>query len=298
MISADLRRALFHKWPIRVRNSSGVVAPPGACMRIASAVAVDGELVFTCAKPNATQQNRYLVNGPFEIGTGSSDEGIASALADPGYVMYDTGSPAVNEEWGPEDGEWALTTSGTGFTISGGTTTLAGNTVVSAVQGISGTSPVAEIIQLNHATATAGDIVAANASGLHPGRIKEWNGSSYDNGDAVWLLLTDYYDVDAGAVIGEHGKFYGPAKLAGTFDVSSDVRPLYIAHVGDQTFIGKPDASIAKAASGTVSLWHRATEADSTLNVTAQALGAAVTIAKYVTVQRINGQWYVGCWET
>lgn len=154
------------------------------------------------------------------------------------------------------------------------------------------------VVQLNHATATAGDIVAANASGVHPARIKHWNGSGYSNGTAVWLLLTDYYDVDSGDVIGEHAKYYGPATLAGEFTHSADTRPLYIARVGDQTFIGKPDANIAKAASGTVSLWHRGTEADSTINKTAEALGAAVTSGKWVTVQRIAGQWYVGCWET
>jgi hypothetical protein len=158
-------------------------------------------------------------------------------------------------------------------------------------------SDVVEVVQLNHASATAGDIVEANASGFHAARIKLWNGAGFTNSTAIWLLLVDYYDVDAGAVIGEQGKYYGPAKFVGTATHSADTRPLYLAKVGNEQFIGKPDADIAKAASGAVSLWHRATEADSNINKTCQALAAAVTQDKYVVVNRTAGQWYVGCWE-
>lgn len=136
MIPSDIRRALAFQWPLRVRNGQGTVIPPGAVMRIVSSTAVGGQLVYTCAKPNSTTQNRYLVNGPFAIGTRSTDEGLASTLCEAGYVLYDTGTPAVNEEWGPSDGSWTLTTSGTGFTITGGITTLAGNAAVSAIQGV------------------------------------------------------------------------------------------------------------------------------------------------------------------
>ena len=62
--------------------------------------------------------------------------------------------------------------------------------------------------------------------------------------------------------------------------------------------IGKPDANIAKGASGTVSLWGGSPLADTGDNVTAKALGAAVTSAKYVTLFYVEGVLYCGCWES
>lgn len=61
--------------------------------------------------------------------------------------------------------------------------------------------------------------------------------------------------------------------------------------------IGKPDANIAKGASGTVSIWEDDSSADSGDNVTAKALGAAVTSAKWVTVWKLGTTYYVAPWE-
>lgn len=167
MLSADTRKALAHKWPLRIRNSQGTVIPPGAVMRIVSSAAVDGELVYTCAKPNSTAQNRCLVNGPFAIGIGSSDEGIGTTLCEAGYVLYDTGTPAVNEEWGPSSGSWTLTNAGTGFTIAGGITTLAGNAAVSAVQGIpAAASTVDGFISASGTLNAYADPLLSNSAGM------------------------------------------------------------------------------------------------------------------------------------
>lgn len=64
--------------------------------------------------------------------------------------------------------------------------------------------------------------------------------------------------------------------------------------------LGKPDADIASGASGTVSVWRRnssGTLADSTLNVTAKALGGPVTASIYVTLFWNCGEWLVSCYE-
>lgn len=155
-----------------------------------------------------------------------------------------------------------------------------------------------DVVQVNHSSATARDIVEANASNVHPGRIKLWNGSAFDNGDDIWIGFFDYYDVDGGDMIAEQGKYYGPGVLVGTLDVDDDVRPFVICHLGSQTFLGKNSGSeIAKGSSGTIDLWHRQPEVDSNLFVAAKALGAAIPPDKFVTVQRINSHWYVGCYE-
>jgi hypothetical protein len=65
---------------------------------------------------------------------------------------------------------------------------------------------------------------------------------------------------------------------------------------------GKADGSgtIAVGASGTVSIWMGAqgSEADTSIDVTAYAWGAAITKGKKVALQWIDSGWYIGCWES
>lgn len=134
MIPGDFRDAMAHRWPIRVINGAGEDIPPFACLRITGSSELNGQTVYTVAKPNTTFTRLYLVNGPFVIGTGSTDEGRASYLTNGGRVLYESGTPAVGESWGPADGQWGLSKWRYGFTITGGTTTEAGNSAVAAQQ--------------------------------------------------------------------------------------------------------------------------------------------------------------------
>jgi hypothetical protein len=63
--------------------------------------------------------------------------------------------------------------------------------------------------------------------------------------------------------------------------------------------LGKPDANISKGSSGTVSVYMGAanSETDASIDITACALGAAVTMSKWVTLAYINSTWYVFPWE-
>jgi hypothetical protein len=63
--------------------------------------------------------------------------------------------------------------------------------------------------------------------------------------------------------------------------------------------IGKPDSSISKGSTGTVSIWMGASgaEAATEYDITCSAKGAAVTGSKFVVVFFRNGVWYVGPWE-
>lgn len=62
---------------------------------------------------------------------------------------------------------------------------------------------------------------------------------------------------------------------------------------------GKPDADIAKGATGTVSIYMGAqgVEAVTEYDITGSALGAAVTADKWVVVWFESGVWYVSPWE-
>lgn len=70
--------------------------------------------------------------------------------------------------------------------------------------------------------------------------------------------------------------------------------------VFDQIMLGKPDADIAAAATGTVSVWDRTaagTLADTTFNVQATALAGAVVSGLYVSLFWNCGRWLVSCYE-
>lgn len=104
---------------VSFRNTSGEEIPPYGIMRVTGAELSAGLPVITVAKPSTTFQRLYLVNGPLRVGSGSTCTGIGTWLNDAGYVLYDTGTPAVGESWGPKASQWSLTKWRYGFTIQG-----------------------------------------------------------------------------------------------------------------------------------------------------------------------------------
>lgn len=63
--------------------------------------------------------------------------------------------------------------------------------------------------------------------------------------------------------------------------------------------IGKPDSTISKGATGTVSVWMGASGAEAVVeyDITGSAKGAEVTGSKWCVLFWRNGVWYVGPWE-
>lgn len=149
-----------------------------------------------------------------------------------------------------------------------------------------------KMVQVNHSGGTAGHLKAANASGVHPGRIVTFTNGTKANSSDIWILFVDHYDTDTGAVVAEQGRFYGPALLSGTLTVSSDARPLYVCHVSEHQYLAQSTSAVTKGSSGTFKLYHTSTEADSGLTVTAECKFNAYTANKWAIVTRINGQYY------
>lgn len=90
-----------------------------------------------------------------------------------------------------------------------------------------------EIVQVVHPSETTGEVVLANASGVHPGYVATANEYTLDRGDACWILFVDAFDTDDGLVPAVNEEYYGPAKHSGSYSVSTDERPLYVVHRGD-----------------------------------------------------------------
>jgi len=157
----DLRWQMVRdRWPLRVKNSTGAVIPPFSVVLITTVTASNNEMLFTVVKPNASSTdfnwNGYLVTGPFAIGSGASDEGLATDLVQPNYVRYDTGTPAIKEVWGPKHNQHTLSKGYYGFEVMGGNTTAAGNNVT-----IARWVGVGEVLIKNE----SGSSIAAAASG-------------------------------------------------------------------------------------------------------------------------------------
>jgi hypothetical protein len=108
--------SFFNKPWHRFTNGAGEEIPAYACMRITTATETDNDIVFTCAKPNSTDQPFYLVNGPLAVASGG--EGRCSTIMQAGYVLT-SGSPSVYDEWGPTNGSWEVSENGSGFLMLG-----------------------------------------------------------------------------------------------------------------------------------------------------------------------------------
>jgi hypothetical protein len=184
VIPGDFRDAMAHRWPIRVRNGESEDIPPFACMRITGCEEVDGQPVYTVGKPNSDFKRLYLVNGPFVIGTGSEDEGRASYLTNGGRVLYESGTPALGESWGPASGQWGLSKWRYGFTIIGDDTTQAGNSSI-----------VAQQFAVNSVLCKADEDIASGGSS---GTVSVYDGNQADTGSNLAVTNRTGVDFDSG----------------------------------------------------------------------------------------------------
>jgi hypothetical protein len=284
--------SFFNKPWHRCVNGAGEEIPAYACMRITGATEIDNDIVFQVAKPNTDKQLFYLVNGPVAIENNSAAEGRCTTLSQAGYVSVSS-SPSFGNIWGPTDGSWSVSSSGGGFLMLG--SLQSDPSRAAAVQ----LPSEGEVVQVwtGSGSPVAGDLQAANGDGFHEGRVTRWVSGAFTANENCWIRMIDWDNTDDGATIAEHGRFH-LGKLAGSAASGGTTKPLYLCQIGEQTFLSKPDADIAKGATGTVSLYN-GDETDSGINKVAKALGAAVTSGKWTTTVRFRGgSWYVGCWET
>lgn len=104
---------------VAFRNTSGEEIPAHAVMRVTGAEVKGGLPLITVAKPSTTFQRLYLVNSERRVGGGANARGVGTWLEEAAYVLYEAGTPAVGESWGPKAGQWSLAKWRYGFTIQG-----------------------------------------------------------------------------------------------------------------------------------------------------------------------------------
>lgn len=260
------------RWPLRVKNSSGSVIPPFSVVLITSVTVSNNEMLYTVRQPNAASTdfnwNGYLVTGPFSIGSGSSDEGLATDLVQPNYVRYDTGTPAIKDVWGPKHGQLTLSKNYYGFEIVGGNTTAAGNNVT-----------IARWVGISMVLGKPDAAIAQGASGT----VSVYVGSAGSESDSTMNISSVYN--------------------RGSSLTTSDY--VFVVINGGIPYVGSPstnpiefhrgvtDAAISKGASGTVSRYTDGTSSDSGTNDTVTNDFADVAISKKVAYIKSGGTFYM-----
>ena len=100
-----------------IQNDSSETLPAYGIARVTGASSPEpGRLVYTVNKPSTGSDEIYVVNGSTPIATTKKGRGTFDA---PFVVSYDTGTPVVGEEWGPESVAWTLVTDSGGFVVLG-----------------------------------------------------------------------------------------------------------------------------------------------------------------------------------
>ncbi len=108
-------------------NDSGETIPAYAVMQVDEwKDDANDRDYFRVIKPDGTGAT-FILNGPLEVADNSDGMGTRH---DGMPARYASGTPTVDQTWGPTSSSWDLASSGTGFNIIGGLETIGGVTIV------------------------------------------------------------------------------------------------------------------------------------------------------------------------
>lgn len=178
-------------------NNSGEAIPPFAVMQVDNwKDDANDRAYFRVKKPDGAGR-QFIVNGPRQVASGGTGMGTRSPGAHASY--NDAATPAVDQEWGPVSGSWLLSSSGTGYVITGDLETIGGINVVrvSELAGSSAFTP------LTHFELTE-NMGYADLAKL----AKPVNDDGSLNSGAAAFYVVDMRAVDTS---GDAGEFYGRA---------------------------------------------------------------------------------------
>lgn len=101
---------------VRIYNGTNNEMPQYGVGKVTSITTVGGEKVVTVEKPDTTFSRLYLVNSGDDL----AYQAVGVSKNRPVVkVLYDTGTPAVGETYGPKPSQWTVSKGYPGFTILG-----------------------------------------------------------------------------------------------------------------------------------------------------------------------------------
>lgn len=116
------------------KNTSGEDVPPGAAMEIKDVLFEENEIVLEIKKPTTSgiSKNIIVFNGAFQVPNNGGGRARASQI----LVAGVTGSPSLGDTIGPVDGQWLMSSSGSGYKyLKSATATMDNGAVVLALGG-------------------------------------------------------------------------------------------------------------------------------------------------------------------
>jgi hypothetical protein len=93
------------RWLPLISQASSTI-PAFGCLRVVrTALDASGQLIYAVDQPNGDVSATYLFNGPCAIAVGGGGSGT---LDFPAQALWEVGTPAVGDSWGPVAGQWSL----------------------------------------------------------------------------------------------------------------------------------------------------------------------------------------------
>jgi len=90
---------------IPFKNTTSEDVPRGGVMRVTGVTTSNQEYYLECAKPTTTFGRMYAVNSPVAVPYNQFGLCAVGGLLE---VLYDSGTPAQGEGWGPKPDQWSL----------------------------------------------------------------------------------------------------------------------------------------------------------------------------------------------
>jgi hypothetical protein len=187
---------------ITFRNSSSEQVPAYGIMRIASGGGKldNAEPYIECVKPDSTFSAQYAVNGTLPVDYG----GYGQCWLD-GWcrVLYDTGTPATGEGWGPKSGEWTVTKN---------------YPATCDIQSVYDATDKVATVRLHPVESLIGKLDGGLAQGSSA-TVSIWAGTPNSEADTTWNVTAYDWLMKTGATAIDTGKKVACQQINGVFYV-------------------------------------------------------------------------------
>ncbi len=96
------------RW-LSVKNQSASDGPAFGAAAVVGVEEIEGEAILLIERPSTTFNRDIIILGPEGCpGTDSESSPTGLATYTPDFVLYDSGTPANGDGWGPKPNQWSL----------------------------------------------------------------------------------------------------------------------------------------------------------------------------------------------
>lgn len=166
-------------------NDSGETVPAYAIMAVVDAEIYTDFEALSIEKPGTTFRRRYVVNGPLTVAAGEIGTVQEGELV---RVLYDSGTPAANEGWGPKPSQWSASKGFLGIVLAHGVV----DSTNKVLSGLLNSWPTSLLVKTTGAV--TGGTSGTTAYKIYTGT----SGSEADSGFTTVPTAISRVDIDSG----------------------------------------------------------------------------------------------------